>query len=127
MGDEVDVPADPEDPASEEQRAWGRDNQRGNMFLLHSASFYLSGRRLLTANRGTSLMPGLVCGAYGLEQVIKASLEYKGIRPPVGNKGHDLFHLTTILSTARAETNATELVLFSAYFNSRYFDKLKGR
>ncbi len=110
---------------SEEFREWGRTNVRANRFLQDSASFYVSARRLLIPGSATGLMPGLVCGAYALEQVMKAALEYAGTTPPIGPKGHDLVHLAGLLPPA-TNVDAKGLALFGAYFQSRYFDNEKG-
>jgi hypothetical protein len=121
MSDEDRTLADFEGPTPEHLRAWAQDHQGANWFLLHSAQFYLSARRLLVPTTRTSVMPGLVCGAYGLEQVIKAALAYKGITWQTGSKGHDLRYLAGLLPTTTG-ANATDLQLFTEYFNSRYFD-----
>jgi hypothetical protein len=71
-------------------------------------------------------MPGLVCAAYAIEQLIKAGLEYKGIDPPKGRHGHDLVLLAGLLSKQTAKANDDDLKLFNDYFNNRYFDNEKG-
>src|ERR1700744_6103202 len=87
-------------PTPEHLRAWSRDNQGANLSLLHSAQFYLSARRLLVPPTTTSVIPGFVCAAYALEQVIKAALLYRGIKWERGGAGHDLSRLAGLLPTA---------------------------
>jgi hypothetical protein len=108
--------------AVEKERLWARDNVRANLFLLDSAAFYVSARRLLRSNSFGTVMPGLVCAAYAIEQLMNAALEYHGITPPTrGRAGHNLPHLASLLPVQPA-IDIQDLELFTSYFDGRYFD-----
>jgi len=67
-------------------------------------------------------MPGLVCGSYAIEQLLKAALGYEKIEFPRGNPGHNLVSLAELLPTKPAQAYLEDLQLFREYFDSRYFD-----
>jgi hypothetical protein len=104
---------------------WGRKYCKANEFLNYSADFYISARKLLTFETMSAVMPGLVCGSYAIEQLIKAGLYYLDKNEVVktsGSKGHVITNMARTWNEPIATQYNDDLELFETYFLARYPD-----